>query len=85
MVKHVENSNIVTLTMSDELKYEELISIKDILAKHHGTDPVIFKLPDGDKILAGSVFWTNATNDLANVINANFHDKVDISIKSMDK
>ncbi len=84
-VKPVENSNIVTLTMSDELKYEELISIKDILAKHHGTDPVIFKLPDGDKILAGSVFWTNATNDLANVINANFHDKVDISIKSMDK
>ena len=84
-IKPVENSNLLTITLNQELKYEELCGVKDILAKFHGTDPVLFKIPEtNDKILASSTFWVSATNDLKSAIDKNFNDKVAVSIKSMD-
>ena len=84
-VKPVENSNLVTIVLNDELKYEELCVVKDILAKYHGSDPVLFKLPEtNEKILTSSMFWVNATNDLASLINKNLGEKVEVAIKSMD-
>ena len=88
-VKSVENSNIVTLSLKKDVKYEELCGIKNILAKHHGDDPVMFKLPPTDgystKILTSPTFWVNSTNDLVNHMKQFFPNEVDVSIRSLDQ
>lgn len=86
-VKPVDNSNIFTIELKDELKFEELMLMKQMLCKHSGSDPVMLKLPDltGEvKILTSSMFWVNSSNDLVNTLNKGFGDRVAISIKSMD-
>lgn len=86
-VKPVDNSNIFTIELKDELKFEELILMKQMLCKFSGSDPVMLKLPDltGDvKILASSMFWVNSSNDLVNMLNKRFGERIGISIKSMD-
>ena len=85
-VRPVENSNIVTLTVKKDIPFETLISIKDTILQFKGSDPLMFKLDnmDGEKILTGSGFWVNSTNDLTNAINSNFGEFVTTSIKSLD-
>ena len=86
-VKPVDNSNIFTSGLKDELKFEELMLMKQMLCKFSGSDPVMLKLPDltGDvKILASSMFWVNSSNDLVNMLNKRFGERIGISIKSMD-
>ena len=88
-VKSVENANIVTVSLKRDIKYEELCGIKNILAKHHGDDPVMFKLPPVEgysaKILTSPVFWVNSTNDLVNHMKQFFPNEVDVSIRSLDQ
>ncbi len=87
-VKTVDNSNIFTITLKDELKFEELVLLKDKLCEHHGSDPVMFKLDDDGidaKVLAASMFWVNSSNDLANDIQRIFKDRVSLNIKSIDE
>ncbi len=86
-VKPVDNSNIFTLELKDELKFEELVVLKNILCKFHGSDPVMIKLPDltGDaKVLTSSMFWVNSSNDLVNTVKKQFPQKININIRSMD-
>ena len=86
-VKPVDNSNIFTIELKDELKFEELMLMKQMLCKFSGSDPVMLKLPDltGDvKILASSMFWVNSSNDLVNMLNKRFGERIGISIRSMD-
>jgi hypothetical protein len=75
------------LELKQSIKYEDLVSIKDLLCKSSGSDPVMFKLNDIDgetKILTSSIFWVNCTNDLVHAVEKNFGDKVGVSIKSID-
>ena len=86
-VKPVDNSNIFTIELKNEMKYEELFLLKQMLCQYSGSDPVMLKLKDytGEvKILTSSIFWVNSSNDLVNSINKSFGEKVGISIKSMD-
>ena len=88
-VKSVDNSNIVTLCLLEEIKYEELCGIKNILAKHHGEDPVMIKLPENNgystRIMTSSMFWVNTSNDLVNNLKQVFPTKLDVKIDSLDK
>ena len=88
-VKSVDNSDIVTISLLDEIKYEELCGIKNILAKHHGEDPVMIKLPEvngySTRIMTSSIFWVKASNDLVNNLMQVFPDKISIKINSLDK
>ena len=86
-VKPVDNSNIFTIELKEELKFEELMLLKQMLCKFSGSDPVMLKLPDltGEvKILASSMFWVNSSNDLVNTLKHRFGERIGISIKSMD-
>ena len=86
-VKSVENSNIVTLSINTEMPFEQLVSLKDVLSKFKGQDPLILKLKEENKdvkILSDSHFWVEASNELTHAINTNFSEKVDINIKSLD-
>lgn len=87
-VKAVENSNIVTLSINEEMPFEELVGLKDVLSKFKGQDPLVLKLKEDDrdiKILSDSHFWVEASNELVHAVNANFAQKVDISVKSLDE
>ena len=88
-VKPVDNSSIVTISLKDEMKFEELVGLKDVLAHFKGGDPLVMsvKEPDGTdaRILCDSHFWVEASNDLVYAVNNNFAQKVDIAIKSLDE
>ena len=88
-VKSVDNSNIFTVNLKHDVNYEELCGIKNILAKHHGDDPVLFKLPPVDgystKILTSPTFWVSSTNDLVNHMKQFFPNDVEVAIHSLDK
>jgi DNA polymerase-3 subunit alpha len=87
-IKPVDNSNIFTIQLNENLKYEELFLLKQTLCNFSGSDPVMLKLNDLTgpvKILTSSIFWVNSSNDLVNALNKGFGKKVNISIKSMDK
>ena len=87
-VKSVDNSNIVTLSLLDEIKYEELCGIKNILAKYHGDDPVMFKLPEingySTRIMTSSMFWVSTTNDFVNNIKQVLPGRVDVKVDSLE-
>lgn len=87
-VKPVDNSNIVTLSLMSEMKFEELVGLKDMLAHFKGSDPLVLKLKENDnetKILSDSHFWVDASNELEHAVNSNFAQKVAISINSLDE
>lgn len=88
-VKPVDNSSIVTIALKDEMKFEELVGLKDVLAHFKGGDPLVMsvKEPDGKdtRILCDSHFWVEASNDLVHAVNNNFSQKVNITIKSLDE
>ncbi|MBR1373367.1 DNA polymerase III subunit alpha, partial [bacterium] len=53
-VKPVENSNIVTISFKEELPFEKIVAIKDIISNHKGNDPLVIKPnanENGTKIL----------------------------------
>lgn len=86
-VKPVENSNIVTISLSSEVKFETLMAMKDILAQYKGSDPLVFKADNNGedvKVLVSSNFWTNACNDLTQVLEKNFGDKITVSVSSLE-
>ena len=84
-VSKVENCNIVNINLSENMKFEEVIALKDLLISHKGTDPVVFNIGNNGsavKILASSNYWVQANNDLQNIIKNHF--KSDIEICSLD-
>ncbi len=86
-VKPVENSNIVTLSLKQEIPFETLIAIKDTLSSYKGSDPLVFKINDDgnvSKILASSNFWINASNDMVQSLERNFSDFVSINVSSLE-
>ncbi len=87
-VKPVDNTNIFTIELKDDFKFEELIMLKQILCQNSGSDPVMLKMTDltGDiKILTSSIFWVNTTNSLVHTLEKDFENRIKVSIKSMDK
>ncbi len=86
-VKPVDNSNIFTITLKDEFKFEELVLLKNKLCEHQGSDPVMLKVDDDGveaKILTASMFWVEASNELVNSLNKIFDQRISIDISSMD-
>lgn len=85
--KPVENSNIFTLELLEEISYEELVALKDILYKYNGSDPVVVKVSSEDepvKVLTSSIFWVNSSNELVTTLKKNFPNKVAVNVKSLD-
>ena len=86
-VKPVENSNIVTLSLTKEVPFEKLIAIKDSIANFKGSDPLVIKTVENGKetkILASPNFWINASNDLTQTIEKQFNDCLEISVNSLE-
>ena len=86
-VKPVEDSNIVTISLKQEINYETLMAIKDMLVNFKGSDPLIIKTTENgkeSKILASPNFWMNASNDLTQTLEKAFPKYVDVNICSLE-
>ena len=86
-IKPVENSNIVTISLNKDMKFETIIALKDLLANFKGDDPLVIKADNNGeqtKVLVSSNFWTNGSNELTQAIEKNFQDSVNIAISSLD-
>lgn len=86
-VKTVDNSNIFTIKLLDDFKFEEIVLLKNLLCEHSGSDPVTFKLKDLDgevKVLTASIFWVESSNELVNRLKKQFPDRLEVDIRSMD-
>ncbi len=86
-VKTVDNSNIFNINLKNEINYEHLCAIKNMLCQFKGSDPVIFNVDDNGvntKILTSPIFWVNTTNDLINLIKKHYGNSVQIDVRSMD-
>ncbi len=85
-VKSVDNSNLVTLELDEELSFEEIVRLKDLTVSHKGDDPLILKVKNGEhqvKILADANLWVNPTNDLSHDIKDAFNNRVKVEISSL--
>lgn len=83
----VENSNIFTIKLEDEFKFEELHLLKSILSQYRGSDPVVLRFSEYDeeiKILASSALWVDSSNDLINMLNKQFPQRISTDITSLD-
>ena len=86
-VKPVDNSNIFTISINDDLKYEELVYLKNILCQFKGSDPVMLKVNDlggSSKILSASMFWVETSNELVNKVTNAFNNRVSVNVRSLD-
>ncbi len=87
-VKPVENSNIVTLSINEELPFEEIVGLKDLIVHYKGTDPLVIKTKSPEagevRILCASNFWVNAANEFSFAIKNNYNNKIEVSVNSLD-
>lgn len=87
-VKPVENSNIVTLSLKEEMPFEDIVALKDVLTHFKGSDPLVLEMnnPEGGttRVLCASQFWVNYSNDLGYAIKNNYGDKILLSANSLD-
>ena len=88
-VKPVENSNIVTVSLKEDMHFEDLVSLKDMLTRFKGSDPLVLKLDSpeagGVRVRCGSGFWVNSSNDLTYALRTNYGQKIEVSVKSLDE
>ena len=76
----------MTLSLLQDLTFEQIVELKDDLVKYKGSDPVILKMKNNGediKLLSSSVFWVDAKNDFAHAISNKYKDKIDIEVKSL--
>lgn len=86
-IKPVENSNIVTISLNKDMKFETIIALKDLLSNFKGDDPLVVKADNNGeqtKVLVSSNFWTSASNELTQALEKNFKDTISVSISSLD-
>ena len=84
-VRPVENSNIVTISFNEELPFEKIVAIKDVISQYKGNDPLVIK-PDSceKKILASSNFWLKTNNELIQKLERNFGNSISVTVKSLE-
>jgi len=90
-VKPIGNVNLVTLKLLEDLEFEELVYLKELLAKNNGEDPVVVDFEDTEslnddhrvQILTDKHLWIKATSDVEHEITNAFRGKLEIAVKSL--
>lgn len=80
-VSRVENCNIVNVFLSPDLKFEEVMALRDFLSERKGSDPVILNVKNNGsmmKVLSASNYWVRCDCELTNIIENHFRSKVDV-------
>lgn len=88
-VQAIENSNIVTLNVKDEMSFEEIMGLKQLISQYKGDDLLFFTVQTKSdkvpvKIASGSQSWIKASNDFTQVIAKSFGEKIEVCLESLD-
>lgn len=90
-VKPIEQVNLVTIKLLQELEMEENVLLKELLVKHKGENPVViefsapdeFDEPKKYQLLTNNHLWVDADNEVEKELNATFKDKIEVSIQAL--
>lgn len=90
-VRPIEEVNLVTIKLLQELEMEENVLLKELLAKHKGQNPVVidFEAPDEDdmpkryQLLTSSHLWVDVDESVEKELSATFKDKLEVKIQHL--
>ena len=82
-VRPVENTNILNLHLKKEMKYEDIVELREVFVQHKGDDPIIIHV-GGARILANPALWVNVNNELINQLKNYWGEVLDVSAQSLD-
>jgi len=83
-VRPIENTNIVNVTLKKDIKYENIVAMRETFLKYKGDDPVIFNV-DNKRILANPALWVSVSNDFLIDLKNSWGDYVEIDAHSLDE
>ncbi|MBQ2644815.1 DNA polymerase III subunit alpha [bacterium] len=84
----VDTGNIVTLSIKNEMSFEEIMDLKHIISQFKGSDPLCFKIYNQNekepvKIISGSQTWVNASNSFTQMIEKQYKNKITVDVMAM--
>lgn len=85
-VRAIENIDLYTLKMNDELSLEENVFLKEILAKHKGNNPVVIDFEDEGarrQLVVNRRIWVDNSPEIAVNIERYFKDKIELEVKAL--
>lgn len=82
-VRPVENTTILNISLKKEMKYEEIVELRELFVENKGTDPVIINVGE-TKILVNPALWVSVSNELLNKIQNIWGDIVEVCAQSLD-
>ncbi len=90
-VKPIQEVNLVIIKLLQDMKMEENVLLKELLAKHKGENPVVidFEAPDEFEkkkrfqMLTDSHLWVNLEDNVEKDLSLTFKNKLDIEIKAL--
>jgi len=87
-VKPIQNVNLVTIKLLEDLAFEENEYLKELMVKYGGDDPVVIDYKDEDgqrrELLVGKKIWVNYSNDMHQEMNRAFGDKLQILVRELN-
>lgn len=83
-VRPIENTNIVNLKLKKEIKYEDIIAMRETFLKYKGDDPVIFNV-DNRRILVNPALWVDVSNDFLIDLKNSWGEFIEIDAHSLDE
>ncbi len=85
-VRAIENIDLYTLKMNDELSLEENVFLKEILAKHKGNNPVVIDFEDEGlrrQLVVNRHIWVDNSPEIATNIERYFKDRIELDVKAL--
>ena len=82
-VRPVENTTILNISLKKEIKYEEIVELRELFVENKGTDPVIINVGK-TKILVNPALWVSVSNELLNKIQNIWGDIIEVCAQSLD-
>ena len=86
-VKPIENVNLVTIKMLEDLSLEEEVLFKELLVKYEGEDPVVIEFKDDSdewaQIITSKHLWVNSNPQMKDELTKAFPEKLEVTVRSL--
>ena len=89
LVQSIDNLNIVTLTIKNELPFERIMELKHLISTFKGHDPLYFQMrtPNDEtpvKIISGAHAWVKASNDFIQSLEKLYKNDLDVEVETVN-
>jgi DNA polymerase-3 subunit alpha len=87
-IKPIENINLVTIKMLEDLEFEENVYLKELMAKYSGNNPVVIDFEDEDgnrrELLVGKKIWVNYSEQMQEEMQLAFGNKLKVMVRELN-